>query len=124
MIRNDSKALQQRPEINSAELGEARRELAEMLNKVSREDEFGDVIDLLAEMVRDGALGFRWESVDGRPIRIWYAQRAEPYVDRPLSLLQEACAAIAELFINGELVFAIFPSSPQAVHWRKNFISK
>jgi len=45
-------------------------------------------------MVRDGALGFRWESVDGRTIRIWYAQRAEPYADRPLSMLQETSGAI------------------------------
>jgi len=37
MIRNNSKSLQQRSEINSAERVEAGRELAEMLNKVLRE---------------------------------------------------------------------------------------
>ena len=121
MIRNDSKPLQQFPDFSSAKLIEARRELAKLLDGVSREDEFGDIIDLLADVVRDGALGFNWETVDGQPIRIWYAQRANPDADHPLSLQDETSAAVAELFITGELVFAIFPSSPQAFHWRQNF---
>ncbi len=121
MTGDKTTTLQQLPSPSSAELIEARRELAKLLDGVSREDEFGDIIDLLADMVRDGALGFRWETVDGQPIRIWYAQRPKPYADHPLDLQDETSAAVAELFITGELVFAVFPSSPKAVHWRQNF---
>src|ERR1700674_4123506 len=99
MIRNDSKPLQQSPDFSSAELIEARRELAKLLDGVSREDEFGDIIDLLADVVRDGALGVRWETVDGQPIRIWYAQRAKPYADHPLDLQDETGAAIEGVFL-------------------------
>jgi hypothetical protein len=117
---NNSKLLQQVPEPNGADLIEAQRDLAKLLDGMSREDEFGDIINLLADMVRDGTLVFHWDAVDGQPIRIWYAQRAKRYCDRPVSLLNETSAAVAELFISGEVVFAIFPFSPQAIQWRRN----
>jgi len=121
MSLENSKLIQQgQDDPNRRGLNEALSELGKMLDGLSRKAEDGEIIDLLAQMVRDGAVGFRWDAVDDQPIRIWYAVADKPYADRLFGIRGDTAAAVVELFLSGYLVFAILPSSPKAVIWRKN----
>jgi hypothetical protein len=121
MSLDNSKLLHQGPDdLNHVVLREALRELGRMLDGLSRDEEGAEIIDLLAEMVRDGAVGFRWDAVDDQPIRIWYALTDKPYTDRLSGIRNDVAASVVELFLCGDVVFAILPSSPKTVSWRRN----
>jgi hypothetical protein len=116
----NASTLQQMPYPSNAELIEARAELSKALAGLSRTGEDAEMIELLADMARDGDVGFRGERVDGQPIRVWFAQTGGRYADRLFGLEHDANATVAEQLLTGDYVFTILLSVPPGVHWHRN----
>ncbi len=124
MSGDQSANLQQMPYPSNTELVEARAELSNALAALSREGKDAEMLDLLADMVRDGEVGFSWQKVDGEPIRVWYAQAGNRYADRIIPLEHDSNATIAERLLEGDYVFTILLSVPPGIHWHRNFLRR
>jgi hypothetical protein len=106
------------------QLIEARVELSKVLTGLSRTGDDAEIFDLLADIVRDGEVGFSWQKVDGEPIRVWYSQAGNRYADRIFPLEHDSNANIAERFLEGEYVFTVLLSVPPGLHWHRNFLRR
>ena len=53
------------------ELLEARRDLERFLDQLPTGNDY-ELIELLVDMNREGALSYRWDEYKGLPIRLWH----------------------------------------------------
>jgi len=66
-----------------------------------------ELIDILVDMHRTGALGYTWDELDGKPMRVWYATKPEPFLRRPSECSCEVTESMSYLFLEGKLEFFI-----------------
>jgi hypothetical protein len=98
------------------EVSEACEDLGKFLAEThSRRDR--QMIELLADMRRDGALAFRWDARSGFPIRLWYPMNPDAYADRIFPIRDDFPALLAELFLLGKIEFATRTVPPLVVEW-------
>ena len=98
------------------ELRKERRELANFLDQVSPVANGHELNELLADMNREDALGFR--KVRGSRIRAWYPLNPDAYFLRVSEMEPNVPATFADMFLRGQLEF--YPQTKPAlkIQWR------
>jgi len=97
---------------NDTELRDARSDLAKFLAQLPPDDIDDELMEVLRDMNRDGALAFRWDARSGLPIRLWYALTPDFYAHRMSAIEVDLAAILGELFLSGDISFSARPAPP------------
>ncbi len=77
------------------------------------------LIELLTAMNTAGALAFRWETIDGAPVRVWFARTSSGFADYIFPIVDDLNALVAERFLEGLAVFTLRGHPHPQIWWRR-----